>query len=143
MTPDTLPPPEAGELALGIVPLGKRRGSYRYAVYVLSPVSDRMGPLWGPYTPPGTSDKARKAIAPKTWPGMVYHPMPQEGRNDELPAWHFALDFAPAGWGTDEKAEAFAHALARRIGRPVSLRVLHGWNATAWRGSPDAKESGE
>lgn len=132
MTPDELPP---GDLVFGMVPLGKRRGAWRYAVYLLSPNSENGGPLWGPYTPPDSSDEARKKLAAKTWPGLVYHPRPATSLGD-LPAYHFATDFAPAGWGTDSKIESFAHALARRIGRPCTLRMLSGWSAAPWRGNP-------
>ena len=135
MTPDKLPPAAAGKLVLGLVPLleKRRRGYYRYAAYVLAPYDPDMGgPLWGPYTPPETTDAARKKLAPKTWPGMVYHPMRETGSND-LPAWHFALDFSPQGWGTDSGVQEFAHVLAQHLGRPVGLKVLHGWSArTVW-----------
>ena len=141
MTPDKLPPPDMGELVFGLVPLREKahRGAYRYAIYLMSPAVDLGSPLWGPYTPPETSEAERKRLAPKTWPGMVYNPMPREVR-DTLPAWHFALDFPPAGWGTDSAAKAFAHELARHLGRPISLRVLHGWNSTTWKGVPPAKK---
>ena len=135
MIPKDLPPPEMGEIVFGVVPLGRHRGAYRYAIYLLSPVVERGGPLWGPYTEPGESDKARKAAAADTWPGLTYHPRPATGR-DNLPAYHFALDFAPVGWGTDSATEAFANAMARRIGRSCKIRVLHGWNATTWQGNP-------
>jgi hypothetical protein len=131
MTPDKLP---EGDLVFGMVPLGKRRGSWRYAVYLLSPAPEMGRPLWGPYTPPETSDATRKRIAAETWPGMVYFPRPASGR--DLPAWHFATDFAPAGWGADSKTEAFARALSRRIGRPIVLCMLNGWNAQPRRGDP-------
>jgi hypothetical protein len=134
MTPDKMPP---GPLTFHMVPLlaGKPyRGRHRYAIYLASP-DDRIGPLWGTYTPPETTDAERRALAPKIWPSLVYFPRP-ETRLDALPAYHFALDFAPAGWSTNERAQEFAQAMARHLARPVTIRILHGWNASAHHGTP-------
>jgi hypothetical protein len=59
---------------------------------------------------------------------------------DDLPAWHFALDFSPAGWGSDSGVQGFAHAMARHLGRPITLRMLRGWASTPFRGEPTGAE---
>jgi hypothetical protein len=144
MTPDKMPPEAQGKLILGLVPMLPKahRGAYRYAAYLLAPYMLGLGdPLWGPYTPPETTDAARKKIAAATWPGMVYFPAPASGDN-LLPAWHFALDFSPQGWGTDTAVQDYAHVMARHLGRVVGLKVLHGWNARTVWGDPAKREEG-
>lgn len=121
--PDTIAPSEDA-LHLDMIPLRKVRGSWRWAIY--SRVNGRAKSLWGPYTPPVMTDAARRRSSGATWPGMVYHPRSATGP-DDLPAWHFALDFGPASWGVRGELRAFARALAARVGRPVSISILHGW----------------
>lgn len=142
-TPDELPPGDT--LLIGLVPLngGKRyRGSYRYAAYILAapgPNVSGIRPLWGPYTPPETLDKDRKRIAAATYPGMVYQPKPTTGA-DTLPAYHFALNFSPHGWGSDQGMREFARDMTRHTKRHVSVCMMGGWSATIWHGGEEEEE---
>lgn len=139
MTPDNLPP---GPLRIALVPLRATsyRGAYRYAAYLLNPVRPDDGgvsQLWGDPGGPDQFDTDRKREAPATWPGLVYFPK-HATAPDIPPAYHFALDFAPSGWGTDDGMRGWAAALARRAARPVTGCMLAGWYSRAVEGRPPA-----